>query len=1238
MRGLFRRFRHAATPNGDVARRVDPGAHLSGSQTRLLSLLWCHVPFPLGTWAARLRCRADYRCGTIAKTRVKRGVLSLHWPKVLLLRRDFGYRRSGGINDVLLEELKPGIRLTGLIPGELVSVIAAQWHGTDAVELTYRTTAGGLGQQVLFRKDQEVLAVSTAGSRPFDASPSEFKLVAEAQRIKLAGLYDPMLAVATSNVQPLPHQIRAVYGELLTRTPLRFLLADDPGAGKTIMAGLYIKELLLRDDVKRCLIVAPGGLVEQWQDELFLKFNLRFEILSSALVDANINHNVFEQHPLLIARMDQLSRSEYLQAQLAESEWDLVVVDEAHRMAARYFQGKLDKTRRFQLGEMLGGLTRHLLLMTATPHSGKPEDFQLFLTLIDRDRFEGKFRKGVHSDDVSDVMRRMLKEDLLTFDGKRLFPERIAQTVPYELTDSEYDLYEQVTAYVREGMNRADKIGGKRKNTVGFALTVLQRRLASSPEAIYRSLVRRSQRLQRRRQEILDGAITPDPSFDVDIFDDPDEFSVEEIEDIEDELLDAATAAQTIAELETEIAELGHLIDVAKAVRDSETDRKWTELSEILQGNVLIPHDDGRPRKLIIFTEHRDTLDYLSTRIRSLLGKPHAVQQIHGGVRRLARRQITEEFTNNPDCQILLATDAAGEGLNLQAAHLMVNYDLPWNPVRIEQRFGRIHRIGQTEVCRLWNLVATNTREGEVFDRLLTKIEEQRLAFGGKVFDVLGAAFDETPLRDLLVQAIQYGSQPEVRARMHEIIDASISDGIQDLLAERALAAENMAEGDLAALRAAMDDARARRLQPHYIELAFKEAFTRLGGHIAKREQGRFEISNVPAQIRANTRGPVATKYERVTFDLERAHPDGLTRADLLAPGHPLHDAVMDEVIRRFTGTLHRGTVLVSGAVEEPQLLVGVVEEVADAASDTVARRFGYAYVDSQGTVTAAGPAPYLDCVASPDSPHTDSARKLPWLADAEDKAISWIITNQLPDYLAEVQPRRAAELAKARSLVESRLSSERDRLLYDATIAAEKEQAGEKPKESAESLSRKAVDLDARLSKRLALLDQQQLMSTKPPLIVTAALILPADYFDGAPVEGVPLHAKDTKEVERRAVELVLSKESALGRDPQEQAFNNPGFDILSTTITGESYRIEVKGRLKGADTFFVTHNEVVLGRNAAPRYRLALVSVGPEGPADDEIRYLDDPFVGLELGDLDAAGITVKWSATWAKGKEPF
>ena len=473
--------------------------------------------------------------------------------------------------------------------------------------------------------------------------------------------------------------------------------------------------------------------------------------------------------------MDQLARNEDLQAELAKSEWDLVVVDEAHRMGAHYFGGKLEKTKRFQLGELLGDIARHLLLMTATPHSGKEEDFQLFLTLLDRDRFEGKYQAKIHAADTSGVMRRMVKEDLLTFDGKPLFPERIAETVPYELTELEQDLYEQVTTYVREGMNRAAKLDGKRRNTVGFALTVLQRRLASSPEAIYRSLERRAERLERRKQEVLDGGVIAEPKA-ADVDRRPRRVRRRRV------LRRGAREHRGRARRRGDRGahRRGTRRRAARSARPHQGRRARARIGHRPQV-VRAAHDPrgqharrrGRiradeRRKLIVFTEHRDTLEYLVRRIGSLLGRPEAVKAIHGGVRRAERRQITQEFTSNPDFQVLLATDAAGEGLNLQAAHLMVNYDLPWNPNRIEQRFGRIHRIGQHEVCRLWNLVADNTREGEVFKRLLLKIEEQRKAYGGKVFDVLGTAFSETPLRTLLIDAIRYGELPETQGEHGE--------------------------------------------------------------------------------------------------------------------------------------------------------------------------------------------------------------------------------------------------------------------------------------------------------------------------------------------------------------------------------------------------------------------------------------------------------------------------------------
>ncbi|MEZ4920452.1 MAG: helicase-related protein, partial [Saprospiraceae bacterium] len=905
-----------------------------------------------------------------------------------------------------LENITKGTYLNGVIPNQMVEVIDAVWHGTDVIEITFKDNQGNPNNEILYRDNESNLEIVTSSAPwSFNASSEKFKLVSEAYRIKLAYIFDPMMAVHTSMIEPLPHQITAVYDSMLPRQPLRFVLADDPGAGKTIMAGLLIKELAIRGDVKRCLIVCPGVLAEQWQDELYQKFQLPFEILTNDKVNASKSGNWFNEENMVIARLDKLSRDEDLQEKLNVSDWDLVIVDEAHKMSASFFGGEVKFTKRYRLGQLLSRRTRHFLLMTATPHNGKEEDFQLFLALIDGDRFEGRFRDGVHTVEVSDIMRRLLKEQLVKFDGKPLFPERIAITVPYQLTPDEELLYVETTNYVREQFNRADNLDSGRRGSVGFALTILQRRLASSPEAIYQSLRRRKERLQARLEEErlfqrveLRTEQLPDFDDEDEIEDYVDDLESEEQEQVANDFVDRATTARTIQELQAEIDTLKRLEEIALTVKRSGTDKKWEELSNILTENEWMFDDADRRRKLVIFTEHRDTLNYLTLKIRTLLGNQEAVVTIQGGMNREDRRKAQEQFTQDKNVSVLIATDAAGEGINLQRAHLMVNYDLPWNPNRLEQRFGRIHRIGQTEVCRLWNIIAHQTREGEVWQRLFDKLEIEREALGGQVFDVLGEmTFENKSLRDLLIEAIRYGSDPERKAFLDRILDEALDHGkLEKLLQERSLHSITMTKSGVQEIREEMDRAAARKLQPHFIADFFLSAFKALGGSATEKEKGRYQVLHVPAAIRnrdriIGTREPILKNYERITFHKELISVQGKSLAAFVCPGHPLLDATIDLLLESQMGLMKQGSILIDelNPDSEPRVLFYLENSIQDARQlesggrRTISREVHFVELNANGEITQAGYAPYLDYRIANDQEIAELLGKtdtMPWL------------------------------------------------------------------------------------------------------------------------------------------------------------------------------------------------------------------------------------------------------------------
>ena len=1149
-----------------------------------------------------------------------------------------------GLLVAALEDLQAGAFVGGLAPGGAAKVIHIEWFGDQAAKVTYEDSAGAVANRLVYRNEEPSLELVETG-RPwsFDGDGALLRLVSEAYRIRLAHLFDPYLAIHTSRIEPLPHQITAVYGAMLPRQPLRFLLADDPGAGKTIMAGLFIKELMIRGDVERCLVVAPGALVEQWQDELHEKFGLSFDILTRDQVESARTANPFAERNLLIARLDMLARDPALQSKLeAARDWDLIVCDEAHRMSASFFGGEVKYTKRHQLGQRLGGCARHFLLMTATPHNGKEEDFQLFMALLDADRFEGRFRDGVHQADVSDLMRRLTKEELLTFDGKPLFPERRAYTVNYELSSAEAVLYAEVTDYVREEMNRAERFAAegddKRRQNVGFALAILQRRLASSPAAIHESLRRRRERLEARLAEERlmkrgrEAGLAAEPGLPA--WSDADEAEIEdapgdEAEATEEAILDRATAARTIAELETEIATLGGLEAQAAVLRRSGADTKWTELNDILN-HPLMTDGDGNRRKLIVFTEPRDTLNYLADRIRTRLGRPEAVVVIHGGVGREDRRKAVEAFTHDKDVLVLVANDAAGEGINLQRAHLMVNYDLPWNPNRLEQRFGRIHRIGQTEVCHCWNLVAADTREGEVYSRLLEKIEVARAALGGRVYDVLGRLFEARALRDLLMEAIRYGERPEVKARLLRTVDDAVDrKHVHDLIAEHALVRDTMTMADTARIREEMERAEARRMQPFHIQSFFLEAFRHLGGRINRREAGRWEITRVPGPVRERDRliglgAPVQERYERVCFEKERINQSPV--AAYVCPGHPLLDATMDVVLERHRALLKRGAVLVDETDdgEAPRALFYLEHAVQDGRTgrdgrqQVASQRLQFVEIDASGRTRDAGPAPYLDyrSLREDERPSVASALEAPWLAgDLEEKVVSHAIAQIVPSHVDEVRARRLPEIDKVEREVTARLKKEINYWDHRTEELKARERAGKRTRLSAGQAAARANDLAGRLQRRLGGLARERDISALPPQVRGGAIVVPAGLLRAEPPQQDATRAlrETTAEgraaVERLAMEAVMAAERALGHNPRDVSAERLGYDIESRENgTGRLRFIEVKGRADGADTVTVTRNEIFTALNKPDAFILAIVSVSKGYAAQP--RYIRRPF----------------------------
>jgi hypothetical protein len=824
-----------------------------------------------------------------------------------------------------------------------------------------------------------------------------------------------------------------------------------------------------------------------------------------------------------------------------------------------------------------------------------------------------------------------------------------------------------VTRYVRNEMRNLNALAGddKRRNNVGFALQILQRRLASSPAAIYHSLRRRRERLEARlaEEQILarGGKLQKSDElptlFDDDEDREQDEAGGIELEQAEQEIADRATAAQTIPELQAELVILRELETLADRLRKSGQDAKWRQLSEILDQPPIVDEATGQRRKLLIFTEPRDTLEYLANNIRQRIGKSEAVAIIHGGVPRDVRKANIAAFNDDPEVRVLIANDAAGEGVNLQrGAHLMVNYDLPWNPNRLEQRFGRIHRIGQTEVCHLWNLVAADTREGEVYGRLLEKLERAREALGGKdsVYDVLGELFQGRPLREMLMEAVLYGDDPKRKQKLFTAVDGVVdTKKIETLIKERKLTTEGLDPRSVLEIKEKMDRADARRLQPHYIRGFFEKAFTRLGGQIRRREAGRFEITRVPGRLRDRDRVsggvvPISERYERICFD--KANRDThKPQAAVVSPGHGLLEATIALTLEDAGDVLRRGAILVDEADEHglaPRVLITLEHAIRDGKPgrngqpSVISRKMQFVMIDAAGTALDAGPAPYLDF--RPLKPEeTTAAQKLldaDWLKGDIDKlAMRHAIQHIIPAHVTETRERRLAEIDRVEGEVKARLKREINYWDGRAEELALKEQAGKGSRLNSSNARATAQTLTERLDRRLRQLNEERDIQALPPQVKGAALVVPVGLLrpPTAATVGFAEDALARQEIERLAMQAVFSAERALGRTPRDVSAQKVGYDIEShDPKTGHLHFIEVKGRIEGGDTITVTTNEMLVGLNAGERFVLAIVQVGEGGFAYEPV-YVRRPFD--RAPDADACATIFHLDKLLVRGSAP-
>jgi len=1072
----------------------------------------------------------------------------------------------------------------------------------------------------------------------------------EAQRLQQAYQFDPQLAVSVSQVDPLPHQIEAVYHYALKTPRVRFLIADDPGAGKTIMAGLILKELQYRRLVRRVLIVVPGHLKYQWQREMKERFGLSFTLVDRAVLNASWAANVWEEHDDCIASLDFL-KQDLVRESLRSAHWDLVIVDEAHKLSASVYesrtQHKVEKTQRYRVGEVLSRQTEHLLFLTATPHRGDEENFRLFLDLLRPGFFARKelLAESVQQGDNPIFIRR-LKEDMRQFDGRAIFPPRSVQTISFRLTPEELQLYNGVTRYVQNYFDKA-----KENRSISFALMLLQRRLTSSTYAVYCSLQRRKTRLE---------GLLALPDKIAEASEDylrARRLTAEELDDLPEderlaieERLEEWNIAQNIGEVREELAQLDPLLAQAEAVRRQEVESKLVGLRD----SVL--HALGE-RKLLIFTEFKDTLDYLAGDGKQ--GRPlgklrewgYRVVTIDGSMGMDARIHAEHEFRDQ--AQIMVATEAAGEGINLQFCSLMVNYDIPWNPNRLEQRLGRLHRYGQQHEVLVWNLITQDTREGQILERLFTKLEAMRQALGSdRVFDIIGELLPGTRLDELLRDAIFSQRRLEEIEQHIETLNAGT---VQRTLEEVFLTGLATRHIDYTGLLQETLTAEENRLVPEYVGDYFLRAFRRLGGAVERRldpddaHASLYAVTSVPFELRQwgedynfkTTYGTLFREYRRITFDKAYAQRHG--EVTFVAPGHPLLEALNATVLQLFDASAPRFALFGDPEGQREGVLWSVMGTVRDGSGETAGQRVFCLYQPLHGPIQPVNPAILWDLEP------LDHATLPPELASAleqRDIIEDHVVTMVLFPYLEEIQARREREAAikekyGLRSL--DYLIQESNQKILDYQL---RQVAGETVDLPLLNEQRSLDQLESRRRELEAEIRLERHLTAAEPRFLGAAVVLPLQRTQLYPEAGTGGQVgreianeeyaealfRDP-EAEVVGMRVTMDYEREQGRRPEDVSAENLGFDVRSLRYRpdgtlAEIRYIEVKARAH-TGAVRISANEWKKARHFGEDFWLYIVTgAKTERP---ELHRIQNPAEQFRMGeDIEATGYIIQ-EAAW-------